>query len=314
MTGKTKIGAWVADIEKATLDNDTFRTVLFTGTHTQLTVMRLHTGEEIGREVARAPRPVPAHRAGDGPPRARTRRGHDLRDPRRQRRLGPDHPGRHLAQRRQHRRRRPQALLALLAARAPRRHRAPHQGRRRRRRARPLRPRQAERMSVRSTAIVPAHTSSRVTPTRTASRPGRSPSETGCSPIAQYHGDHRRTVAERLEIGSTKRHQVAGHEHDRRRTDRSAPGPAETRPRRSRRRRGRRRAARRRTSPRRPGRARRRRRRRADTATTVVTATATATAPSSRADDAPAREPHRSTADREGVDAARADRRPRRRR
>ena len=41
---------WVGDIERATLDNDTFRTVLFTGEHTQLTVMRLGPGEDIGRE------------------------------------------------------------------------------------------------------------------------------------------------------------------------------------------------------------------------------------------------------------------------
>lgn len=42
---------WVGDIEQATLDNDTFRTVLFTGEHLQLTVMRLGPSEEIGREV-----------------------------------------------------------------------------------------------------------------------------------------------------------------------------------------------------------------------------------------------------------------------
>jgi mannose-6-phosphate isomerase-like protein (cupin superfamily) len=41
---------WVGDVERATLDNDTFRTVLFTGEHTQLTVMRLGPGEDIGRE------------------------------------------------------------------------------------------------------------------------------------------------------------------------------------------------------------------------------------------------------------------------
>jgi mannose-6-phosphate isomerase-like protein (cupin superfamily) len=41
---------WVDDIERATLDNETFRTVLFTGAHTQLTVMRLGPGEDIGRE------------------------------------------------------------------------------------------------------------------------------------------------------------------------------------------------------------------------------------------------------------------------
>ena len=42
---------WVDDIERATLDNETFRTVLFTGTHTQLTVMRLGPGEDIGQEM-----------------------------------------------------------------------------------------------------------------------------------------------------------------------------------------------------------------------------------------------------------------------
>ena len=42
---------WVGDIEQATLDNTTFRTVLFTGEHTQLTVMRLAPGEHIGREA-----------------------------------------------------------------------------------------------------------------------------------------------------------------------------------------------------------------------------------------------------------------------
>ena len=42
---------WVADIEQATLDNETFRTVLFTGEQTQLTVMSLGPGEEIGAEA-----------------------------------------------------------------------------------------------------------------------------------------------------------------------------------------------------------------------------------------------------------------------
>jgi mannose-6-phosphate isomerase-like protein (cupin superfamily) len=42
---------WVGDIERATLENDTFRTVLYTGTHVQLTVMRLAPGEDIGREA-----------------------------------------------------------------------------------------------------------------------------------------------------------------------------------------------------------------------------------------------------------------------
>lgn len=41
---------WVDDIEKATLENDTFRTVLFTGAHLQMTVMCIQPGEEIGVE------------------------------------------------------------------------------------------------------------------------------------------------------------------------------------------------------------------------------------------------------------------------
>ena len=42
---------WVGNVEQATLDNENFRTVLFTGEHTQLTVMKLGPGEDIGREV-----------------------------------------------------------------------------------------------------------------------------------------------------------------------------------------------------------------------------------------------------------------------
>ncbi len=42
---------WIGDIERATLENEAFRTVLFTGEHVQLTVMRLAPGEDIGREA-----------------------------------------------------------------------------------------------------------------------------------------------------------------------------------------------------------------------------------------------------------------------
>jgi mannose-6-phosphate isomerase-like protein (cupin superfamily) len=42
---------WVGDIEQVTEENDAFRRVLFTGEHSQLTVMRLAPGEDIGREV-----------------------------------------------------------------------------------------------------------------------------------------------------------------------------------------------------------------------------------------------------------------------
>jgi mannose-6-phosphate isomerase-like protein (cupin superfamily) len=42
---------WVGDIEQATIENATFRTVLFTGEHAQLTVMSIAPGEDIGLEI-----------------------------------------------------------------------------------------------------------------------------------------------------------------------------------------------------------------------------------------------------------------------
>ena len=42
---------WVGNIGEATLENANFRTVLFTGSNIQLTVMRLGPGEEIGVEM-----------------------------------------------------------------------------------------------------------------------------------------------------------------------------------------------------------------------------------------------------------------------
>lgn len=41
---------WLDDMTQITLDNNNFRTVVFTGDHTQLTLMRLAPGEEIGWE------------------------------------------------------------------------------------------------------------------------------------------------------------------------------------------------------------------------------------------------------------------------
>lgn len=43
--------AWVDDIEKLTLTNDNFRTVIYTGKHTQLTVMSIPPGGEVGWEA-----------------------------------------------------------------------------------------------------------------------------------------------------------------------------------------------------------------------------------------------------------------------
>ena len=45
------MAGYVGPIEKQTLKNDYFRQVLFTGKHTQLVVMSLKPGEEIGNEV-----------------------------------------------------------------------------------------------------------------------------------------------------------------------------------------------------------------------------------------------------------------------
>ncbi|MCL2852801.1 MAG: cupin domain-containing protein [Defluviitaleaceae bacterium] len=42
---------FVVDIAKATLNNDTFRTALWSGSHLQLTVMCIKPGEDIGLEV-----------------------------------------------------------------------------------------------------------------------------------------------------------------------------------------------------------------------------------------------------------------------
>jgi mannose-6-phosphate isomerase-like protein (cupin superfamily) len=42
---------WLGDIEQETLGNATFRTVVFTGEHTQLTVMSIEPGDDIGGEV-----------------------------------------------------------------------------------------------------------------------------------------------------------------------------------------------------------------------------------------------------------------------
>ncbi len=42
---------YTVHIEQTTLDNDTFRTTLWTGEHLQLTVMSIRPGDDIGLEV-----------------------------------------------------------------------------------------------------------------------------------------------------------------------------------------------------------------------------------------------------------------------
>jgi len=53
MTAKKDHGKepYVLDIEQTTLDNDNFRTTLWTGRHLQLTVMSIPVGGDIGLEV-----------------------------------------------------------------------------------------------------------------------------------------------------------------------------------------------------------------------------------------------------------------------
>ena len=104
---------WVDDIEAATLGNEDFRRVLYTGAHLQLTVMSLGAGENIGWEMhdhldqfLRIERGTGTLKLGTvGRRRRRAAPG--------VRRLGDDHPGRHVARRRQRRRRRAQAVLRV---------------------------------------------------------------------------------------------------------------------------------------------------------------------------------------------------------
>lgn len=44
-------GPYVLDIEQTTVENETFRTTLWTGEHLQLTVMAIRPGDDIGLEV-----------------------------------------------------------------------------------------------------------------------------------------------------------------------------------------------------------------------------------------------------------------------
>lgn len=45
------MNGFAQNIEKLTLENNNFRKVLYTGSHSQLVVMSLNPGEEIGMEV-----------------------------------------------------------------------------------------------------------------------------------------------------------------------------------------------------------------------------------------------------------------------
>lgn len=45
------MSGWIGDVERETLENETFRTVLYTGGHLQLTVMSIEPGSDIGEET-----------------------------------------------------------------------------------------------------------------------------------------------------------------------------------------------------------------------------------------------------------------------
>ena len=45
------MSAWIDNIEEVTLNNETFRTVVYTGDHCQLTVMTIQLGDDIGNEM-----------------------------------------------------------------------------------------------------------------------------------------------------------------------------------------------------------------------------------------------------------------------
>lgn len=47
----SKLKGFIIDIEKSTVDNNNFRKVLYTGKNSQLVLMSLKPGEEIGEEV-----------------------------------------------------------------------------------------------------------------------------------------------------------------------------------------------------------------------------------------------------------------------
>lgn len=50
-TGNNELKGFVTDIEKDTIDNNNFRKVLYTGKNSQLVLMTLKPGEDIGEEI-----------------------------------------------------------------------------------------------------------------------------------------------------------------------------------------------------------------------------------------------------------------------
>ncbi len=69
---------WAKNIEALTKSNETFRTVVWTGKHIQVTVMCIKPGDDVGLEAHPNVRPIPAHRKRQSPRniRAKQRRSH----------------------------------------------------------------------------------------------------------------------------------------------------------------------------------------------------------------------------------------------
>ena len=136
---------WVGDIEDVTKANTTFRTVVHTAKHLQLTVMSLAVGENIGWEMHDNLDQFLRVESGTGTLKLGRSADDVAEEHAVVRRLGGDHPGGHVARRRQRGRQRAQAVLDLHAARPSAGNRARHQGRCRARRG----------ATTRSTTITP---------------------------------------------------------------------------------------------------------------------------------------------------------------
>ena len=119
---------YVVDIEEATLQNETYRTTLWTGTNLQLTVMAIQPGHDIGLEVHEDHDQFLRVEEGTGRVQMGPAKERAVLRPHRHRRLGDPRAGWLLAQRDQRRHRAAQGLLAVRAAGASARHRPRDEG------------------------------------------------------------------------------------------------------------------------------------------------------------------------------------------
>ena len=114
-TRKTKevaMKGFVKDIERLAVENNEFRRVLYTARHSQLVLMALKPGEEIGMEIHKLDQ---FFRVEEGT----GRRSSTASEPKIRGGFAVRRPGRGEAQHRQHRKRSTEALHALCAAEPP---------------------------------------------------------------------------------------------------------------------------------------------------------------------------------------------------